>query len=206
MMLASSRPMWTPSASTAMASSGSSLTMYRPPRAAMSRASACACATRPAGTRLLRYWTLVAPPSSAADTLATSACVSSHSGVSAYRPCMRAARARRSDNGSVAAACIGRAAAVGNLHVGVTLLLARPEQAVGDPLPHAGAIRLLQRVPGVILRLAHRVADVEPVREHRGNRRGERATGAVIRLGEPRPRVGAHDTAPAVQGVDHLRR
>src|SRR5512142_2727764 len=85
-------------------------------------------------------------------------------------------------------------------------LVARPEEPIGKMLAHAGTIGLLESVPRVILRLANRLRDVEPVREHRRERRGERASGAVIAERQPRPRVGAHDAALAVERVDDLRR
>jgi len=77
-------PTWTPSASTRAASAASSLTIASAPRARHSATMARACdSASAASASLWRYWIAAAPPSSAAAHFATSASVSTASGVTA---------------------------------------------------------------------------------------------------------------------------
>src|SRR5437899_3665238 len=203
----SSLPMWTPSAHTSAASAASSLTMNRPPRIACTRASARACSRFKAGSAaLLRYWIAAAPPVSAAAARAASSSVLARSGVTAYRPAMRKARARRrADASSVRAAGIGGARRLGFAR-GRAGILACPEQAVGKELAHARSIGFLERLPRIVLRFADGFGKLEPVGEHRGDRGGQRAARPVITARKARPCVGAHDAVLAVERVDDLRR
>ena len=73
-------------------------------------------------------------------------------------------------------------------------------------LSHAGPECPRERLPCVVLRFEHRLADVEAAREVRGERRGERAPGAVVAAWKPLPCIGAHDAAFRVQRVHDLRR
>src|SRR5690349_2531274 len=141
-----------------------------------------ACSSRSASRAfLLRYCTAHAPPSSAAAIFESSTRVSPTSGVTAYKPRSRRARARlRSDGWSVTAADIDALYLFGGLLRTRFFFVARPEQAIGNVLAHTGPKRLRQRLPRVVLRLAHGVGKRKPVREHRGDCRGERASGAVI--------------------------
>ena len=207
--LPSSSPRCTPSAPTAAQSAASSLTMNSAPRSAAMRASASACARTQArrGAVLLRYWIAPAPPASAASTRATRSAgvreVRRHrvepdetprAGAPDARP-RRQCRLRGIGSGWRRGVVPGRGR-----------VLPRPEQPIGDELAHARPVRALQRLPHVVLRLAHRIGQIEPVGEHGGNGGRQRATGAMVAAGQTRPGVAAHDAVLRVQRVDDLRR
>src|SRR5207244_5335132 len=169
--------------------------------------SARACSRFKAGSAtLLRYWIAAAPPVSAAAARAASSSVLARSGVTAYRPAMRKARARRrADASSGRAAGIGGARRLGlaRRRAGI---LACPEQAVGKELAHAGSIGFLERLPRVVLRFADGFGKLEPVGEHRGDRGGQRAARPVITGRKTRPCVGGCDTFLSVVRIGGLRR
>src|SRR6202011_2363376 len=131
------------------------------------------------GAFFARYCTSAAPPARAWPTRSTRARVSAHSGVMAYRPRKRARR--------------------DSLFIAVARAFARPEEPVGKVLAHARAERMRERLPGVVLGLVDRVADVQAAREIRGERGSERAARAVIAAGQALPGVGTQHAAAVIE-------
>src|SRR5262245_6518808 len=86
------------------------------------------------------------------------------------------------------------------------LAFARPEQPIGDVLAHARPESGLERLPGVLLRIFHRIADLQAVRDCRGDGGRERAARTVIGARQPLPVVGAHDAVLTVERIHDLRR
>ena len=80
-----------------------------------------------------------------------------------------------------------------------------PRTGDREKLAHPGPIGLRQRVPGVILRLAHGVRQIETIGEHCRDRGSQRASRAVIASREPLPAVAADHAGLAVERVDDLR-
>src|SRR5262245_21838614 len=117
------------------------------------RARACSSLSV-ASAILLRYCRSRAPPATAASTMPRNAEVLARSGVTAYRPLI--------------STFISGA------------LLAHPEQTVRNMLAHARAKRGFQRLPGIFLRIIHRIADLEAIGDGGGDGGGERAAGAVV--------------------------
>ena len=80
-------------------------------------------------------------------------------------------------------------------------LLACPEQPVGQEVPHPGPVGLAQRVPRVVLRLAHGIGELEAVLLRDGEHRGDYQLAGLSQntwaAGVDRILVGA-----AVDGVD----
>src|SRR5882672_892485 len=168
------------------AKSRSSLMISGTRDARQTASSSSACLLRSTvSADLLRYWSMRAPPARAMRTLRTSAAVSASSGVMAYRPltCVRCSALARA----------------GFIH------LPRPEESIGNVLPHARAKAGVQRLPGVFLGLAHRIGQLEAVGERCRDRGGERAARPVVGLRKPFPAVGAHHALGPIQGVHHLR-
>ena len=162
-MSASSAPRCTPSASTLRASAASSLTMNSAARArqsARARAPARAAARRSAsccGTGSPRR-----RRRSPRRPSRVRRAVSAMSGVTAYRPREpRDARPTRRGASVRAAASVRRAfaasAAASRRRDSRVVLSRAQNRRSGRILAHAGAIRLLERVPRVVLRFAHRL-------------------------------------------------
>ena len=180
---ASSRPRCTPSAPHSRASSTSSLTMSSTPCGRHSAASARACLTlqMPVGA-LVAILQHRAPPASDLLHARDSQSLSTVSGVIGVQPAHRGASISHTNRVNC------RGAPIPHLR----LFLPRPEQAIGDVLAHAGPISRVQRLPGVLLSVAHRLGDVQPVGDRGGDGGGERAARAVVAARQALPGVVAH--------------
>src|SRR5690606_12584243 len=160
-------PRCTPSAPVSAASSRWSFTIRGTRRRRHTASSAATCSRRTASVALLlRYCTRLAPPRTAASTMAARRAVSGSSGVTAYSPRMRM---------SV-----------------LVVIVPGPEHPVGDVLSHSGAKALAQALPGELLCIAHRFLHCETVGKGCGHCRREGAARAVVGAGEALPGVGAH--------------